>query len=200
MANINCARCPELAACRTQIVSPTPCPPGGLLAIGEAAGADEDRIGEGFVGRAGKTLDAILLEQGVPRDGYGRANICRCRPPGNRRPTKDEASACLPLLMEFIAETKPRVLLLVGSTATAYFLGDGSLFQRIKMSQQPGGDWVDPSICHPAIRPMAQLGLLAVPMPHTSGLAWNRKAPDGRRWSEIGRQQVAFAVSFVKRG
>lgn len=197
--NIDCARCPELAACRTQIVSPTPCPPGGLLAIGEAAGADEDRIGEGFVGRAGKTLDAILLEQGISRDGYGRANICRCRPPGNRRPSKAEADACLPLLSEFIAESSPGVLLLVGATAVAHFLGAGSLLQRIEQSRQPGGGRVAPEVCHPALsRVVRERGILAIPMPHTSGLAWNRKAPDGRRWSDIGRQQVALAASFVQ--
>ena len=196
----NCTRCPDLVACRTQIVSPTPCHPGGILAIGEAPGADEDRLGEGFAGRAGKTLDAILLEQGIPRDGYGRANICRCRPPGNRHPSKAEADACLPLLSEFIAESNPGVLLLVGETAVAHFLGAGSLLRRIEQSRHPGGGWVVPEMCHPALSPVVrERGILAIPMPHTSGLAWNRKAPDGRRWSEIGRQQVALAVSFVKR-
>lgn len=195
---MDCNRCPELCASRSQIVKPTPAPKGGLLAVGEAPGQLEDEKGFGFAGQAGKTLDALLAEHGIAREGYGQANICRCRPPGNRRPTKDEANACLPHLMEFIAETRPRVLLLVGGTATAYFQGAGSLFRRIEMSRQPGGDWVDPSMCHPAIRPLAQLGLLAVPMPHTSGMAWHRKAPNGESWCEIGKRQVALAVDILR--
>ena len=195
---MDCTRCPELCASRTQIVKPTPAPKEGLLAIGEAPGLLEDERGVGFVGQAGKTLDALLAEHGIPREGYGQANICRCRPSGNRRPTKAEVNACLPHLMQFINETQPRVLLLVGGTATTYFMGAGSLFRRIEMSQQPGGTWVAPGLCHPAIQPLAQRGLQAVPMPHTSGMAWHRKAPNGETWREIGKRQVALAVDILK--
>lgn len=177
---------------------PTPAPMGGLLAIGEAPGQKEDEMGVGFAGQAGKTLDRLLAGFGIAREGYGRANICRCRPPDNRKPTKQEVEACLPYLAAFIEQTKPRVLLLVGGTASTHFVGAGTLARRIEMSRSAGGAWVDPSMCHPVLRSLAaQRGLLAVPMPHTSGLAWNRKAPSGESWSEIGKRQVALAVEFA---
>lgn len=195
---MHCSECPELCSSRSLIVMPSPAPFGGLLAIGEAPGQIEDEKGYGFAGQAGKTLDALMEIHGISRDGYGQANICRCRPPGNRRPSKNEVSACLPKLVEFIAETKPRLLLLVGGTATNYFMGAGSLLRRIEMSRRVGGDWLDASLCHAAIRPIAQSGLLAIPMPHTSGMAWHRKAPNGQTWCEIGKEQVALAVETLR--
>lgn len=195
-----CIRCPALCASRNQIVMPTAATVGGLLAIGEAPGEKEDEMGVGFAGQAGKTLDRLLAEHGIGREGYGRANICRCRPPVNRKPTRAEVDACMPYLAEFIEQTRPRVLLLVGGTAAAHIVGTGSLARRIEMSRSPGGTWVDPAMCHPALRSLAaQRGLLAVPMPHTSGLAWNRKTPAGEPWSEVGKRQVALAVELAQR-
>lgn len=133
---MTCAACPSLCQSRIQIVLPTPCPAGGLLAVGEAPGADEDAKGEGFVGRAGKTLDTLLAAHGISREAYGRANIVRCRPEGNRKPTAHEVAACLPKLAEFIQECRPAVILLVGGTPTASFLGAGSLYRRIQESRQ----------------------------------------------------------------
>lgn len=91
-----CRLCPSLAVSRCGIVYPTPCPPGGLLAIGEAPGFEEDEIGEGFVGQAGRTLDALLVGRGLERNrDYGVANIVRCRPDGNRsRPEARSQIAC----------------------------------------------------------------------------------------------------------
>lgn len=70
-----CALCPALCESRAQIVMPTPAPCGGLLAIGEAPGQAEDENGYGFAGQAGKTLDGLLAEHGIPREGYGQANV-----------------------------------------------------------------------------------------------------------------------------
>lgn len=106
----DCSHCPALCASRSQIVMPTPAPVGGLLAIGEAPGQKEDETGVGFAGQAGKMLDRLLAEHGIGREGYGRANIVRCRPPENRKPMKQEVDACLPYLADFIEKTKPRVL------------------------------------------------------------------------------------------
>lgn len=197
---MNCDRCPALCKSRTRIVLPTPCQAGGLLAIGEAPGADEDAAGEGFVGRAGKTLDAVLLANGIGRDGYGRANIVRCRPEGNRKPTPQERDACLPLLIDFILECRPRVLLLVGQTPTGVFRGNGSLPGRIEETRRWSGSIIGENLCHPAVKRLAgrDFALAAVPMPHTSPLAWNRNAPDGRKWAEIGREQVAFAAGILR--
>lgn len=195
---MNCERCSELCAVRTQIVAPS-CPPGGLLAIGEAPGAEEDRLGFGFAGQAGKTLDALLASHGVPRAAYGQANICRCRPPGNRRPVRAEVDNCVPLLAEFLLERRPRILLLVGGTAAAYFLGPGPLFQHLERSAQAGGVRIDQAVCHAALRGVAEtLSARVIPMPHTSGMAWHRKAPNGESWKDLGRRQVELAVRLLK--
>ena len=203
-----CTACPALCVSRTQIVAPTPnrfpvrC--GLILAIGEAPGALEDARGEGFVGRAGTTLDACLSRAGVPRAFYARANIVRCRPPDNRKPAPAEIAACLPKLAQAIAEIHPDVLLLVGVTAASVVLGAGSLARRIEMSRQ--STWCDFSLAHPALRDALGTsgelarrgGIHAVPMPHTSALAWNRSSPDGRRWSLIGQEQVDLAVKVAR--
>lgn len=94
-----CSRCDSLCASRKQIVAPD-LPDFGracrLLVIGEAPGADEDAQGKGFVGRAGRVLHRLLESAGLSRGyDYGCANIVRCRPPDNRRPTADEVWNCV---------------------------------------------------------------------------------------------------------
>lgn len=197
-----CIECPDLVACRGQVVLPTACPTGGLLAIGEAPGADEDLAGEGFVGQAGKKLHSLLANHGLERRrDYGVANLVRCRPPKNRKPTKGELANCLGNLAAFLLQTRPKVLLLVGGSAAEVFLGRQPLSVHIERSR------VSPVIrvedAHPSLQDAIRLlggegWLHVVPMPHTSGLAWNRKAPDGRRWSEVGIEQVELAVNLVK--
>lgn len=193
----SCTKCPGLCPSRTRIVFPCS-GNAGLLAIGEAPGEEEDTHGIGFVGRAGKTLDAALAEHGISRQNYGQANICRCRPPNNRRPLKTEIDACLPYLAEFIRTTEPRALLLVGRTAVEPFFGNGPLLAYIEASRRPGGGVVDPRVCHPALRELAaSRAIVAIPMPHTSGLAWNRAAPNGQRWSDIGKEQIRLACEYL---
>jgi DNA polymerase len=197
-----CRFCPLLAASRTQIVFPTPCPPGGLLAVGEAPGVDEDEIGEGFVGQAGRTLDTLLVRHGLERNrDYGVANIVRCRPEGNRKPYKWELVNCLPKLASFLMECGPKVLLLVGGVAADAFFGKGPLYWHIERSRQSAV--LLAKNAHPMLQPAIRtlhhcLGCVyAIPMPHTSGLAWNRKTPDGRAWRDIGAEQVATAVRIL---
>ncbi len=85
-----------------------------LLIIGEAPGADEDRQGEPFVGRAGQLLNEMLLAMGLKRQQVFIANILKCRPPGNRDPRSEEALKCEPYLLRQIALIRPRVILSVG--------------------------------------------------------------------------------------
>lgn len=184
---------------RTQVVIPTPCRPGGLLAIGEAPGAAEDMIGEGFVGRAGKTLDELLRRHGICRNDYGRANICRCRPVDkdgvNRKPFRMEIDACLPKLAEFIGQCRPGVILCVGWSAGRLFSGRPTLFGSIISGSayfHPGGFSVPSTLRH-IVDPVH-----IVHMPHTSPLAFNRNTPNGRKWSEIAVEQVALAASLLK--
>ena len=196
----NCSLCPALCESRSQIVAPTPCSKNGLLAIGEAPGADEDRIGEGFVGRAGKTLDALMLEHGVERHQYGRANLVRCRPAENRKPTRSEIEACLPKLAEFLLRTTPRVIVTVGALPTAALLGGGSLSAKIAEANANDG-WPNPTVAHPALREViGQFPVRIYPTVHTSPLSWNRKSPDGTKWSSIGREQIARAVRGLNGG
>jgi DNA polymerase len=189
----DCTAC-ELHRSRTQVVFPTPAGPSGLVAIGEAPGADEDRLGEGFVGRAGKTLDAELARHAIGRADYGRANICWCRPPDNRKPKPVERATCLTRLEGFFL-TQPRgtVVLAVGGTpAGEFYPSADSLGAMIALAARR--DHV------PELAWARDRGLRVVPMPHTSPLAWNRKAPDGTKWSEVGARQIALAVGLRTRG
>jgi len=87
------------------------------LFVGEAPGADEDRQGEPFVGRAGQLLNAMLFALGVRREDVYIANILKCRPPGNRDPKDDEATSCEPYLMRQIELIGPRLIVALGRHA-----------------------------------------------------------------------------------
>ncbi|GBG14516.1 DNA polymerase bacteriophage-type [Novimethylophilus kurashikiensis] len=196
----SCQQCPSLASCRTQIVVASPCRVGGLLAIGEAPGADEDVQGVGFVGTAGKTLDRLMLAEGVSRDEYGRANICRCRPPENRKPSSSEIKACIPYLANLLETFKPRVVLAVGGTPTAVLSGAGTLYSKLE-ARNSDGDWSaarEAGSAHPGIQDALRSVEFLVPMPHTSPLAFNRNAPSGEKWANVAARQVALAVALAK--
>ncbi len=109
-----------------------------VLIIGEAPGADEDRVGKPFVGRSGQLLDRMLAAIGLDRqrDTY-ITNILFWRPPGNRKPTDDEVAACLPFVMRIIALSKPRFVVLCGGTATSAVLGRHEGITKLR------GRWFD---------------------------------------------------------
>ena len=102
-----CTACAELCRTRTQTVFGVGNTRAEWLVIGEAPGAEEDRQGEPFVGRAGQLLNAMLLAIGLPRETVFIANILKCRPPGNRDPKPEEVSRCLPYLSNQIALLQP---------------------------------------------------------------------------------------------
>jgi uracil-DNA glycosylase family 4 len=97
---------------------------GPWLFVGEGPGADEDALGEPFVGQAGKLLDSMLAAIGCKRgrDVY-IANVVKCRPPGNRTPTHDEAGACAPYLDRQIELIAPKLIVALGKTAATRLLG-----------------------------------------------------------------------------
>ena len=102
-------------------------PEGGLMLIGEAPGADEDRIGRPFVGVSGQLLDRMLAAIGRSRATNAYiTNVLFWRPPGNRKPTDGEIAICRPFVERHIALVRPRLLVLVGGTASAAML-PGSL-------------------------------------------------------------------------
>ncbi len=117
-----CTRC-DLSKSRTQGVPGVGDPQAEWLFIGEAPGADEDRLGEPFVGQAGKLLDAMMAGIGLQR---GRnvyiANILKSRPPGNRDPRPDEVDACLPYLERQIDLIKPKLIVVLGRIAAQTLL------------------------------------------------------------------------------
>ena len=92
--------------------------------IGEGPGADEDREGEPFVGKAGKLMDQAFIGLGIMRENIYIANIVKCRPPNNRTPHKDEANACLDYLRNQVILIKPRIIVLMGNTALKNILGE----------------------------------------------------------------------------
>lgn len=117
----DCAAC-ELHQTRTQTVFGVGNPQAQWMVIGEAPGADEDRQGEPFVGRAGKLLDNMLKAIGLERQQVFIANILKCRPPGNRDPRPEEVSQCEGFLHRQIALLQPRVILAVGRVAAQNLL------------------------------------------------------------------------------
>jgi len=98
-------------------------PKADLMVIGEAPGADEDKQGEPFVGRAGKLLTQILEAIGFPRTEVYIANILKSRPPNNREPLKEEIAAHIPILHKQIALIQPKLILCVGRTSGTSLLG-----------------------------------------------------------------------------
>lgn len=118
-----CARCQELASTRKQTVFGVGNPEAKLLFVGEAPGADEDAQGEPFVGRAGQLLNDIIKACKMKREDVYICNILRCRPPGNRVPTLDEAENCREYLDAQIAIVNPEYIVCWGSTAAKNLLG-----------------------------------------------------------------------------
>lgn len=112
----DCQRCP-LSTGRTQVVHSTGNPNAELMFVGEAPGADEDAQGFPFVGRAGQLLTKMIEGIGYKREDVFIGNINRCRPPGNRAPTIDEAHTCRPFLLREIAVVRPKVVVVMGNTA-----------------------------------------------------------------------------------
>jgi DNA polymerase len=107
-------------------------PESGLMFVGEGPGAEEDRQGLPFVGPSGKLLDRMLAAIGRDRTSAYITNIVPWRPPGNRNPSSDETTACLPFTSRHIALAKPKVLVLLGTTAAATILGSTQGITRLR--------------------------------------------------------------------
>ena len=116
-----CRRC-ELHQSRTQTVFGTGNQNADWLFIGEAPGADEDRQGEPFVGRAGQLLTQMILALGYEREQVYIANILKCRPPNNRDPLPDEVRSCEGYLKRQIALIRPKIIIAVGRVAAQNLL------------------------------------------------------------------------------
>jgi uracil-DNA glycosylase family 4 len=133
-------------------------PASGVMLIGEAPGADEDRIGRPFVGAAGKLLDRMLATIGLDRTRAYITNVLFWRPPGNRKPTDAEVATCRPFVERHIALVRPHIIVLVGGTASAALLPGSAGITRIR------GGWVHLEV-NGLDRPIQ-----AIPMYHPSFL------------------------------
>ena len=112
-------------------------PASKVMFIGEAPGADEDRIGLPFVGRSGHLLDKMLQSVGLDRDACYITNVLPWRPPGNRTPTDGEIAVCLPFLKRQIELIKPEVIVLLGGSAANALLDNEEPISRLR------GKWLE---------------------------------------------------------
>ena len=124
-----CSRC-KLHGGRTRLVFGVGNPRARLLFVGEGPGADEDRQGEPFVGRAGQLLTRMIEAMGFARSEVYIANVVKCRPPENRDPEPDEIESCEPFLRAQIAAIGPQVIVALGRFAVQTLLRDGSPISR----------------------------------------------------------------------
>lgn len=144
-----CRKC-KLCQNRTNVVFGTGNKQADLMFIGEGPGADEDKQGIPFVGRAGKLMNMAFEAIGLKREEVYIANIVKCRPPGNRNPEDDEATACLNYLRNQVILVKPKIVVLLGSVALKNILGKeyGITTSRGKWVEKRG-IWYMPT-WHPA--------------------------------------------------
>lgn len=128
----NCEKCP-LHKSRNKFVFGVGNPAADVMVVGEGPGAEEDKQGEPFVGRAGKLLNDILKAIKFKREEVYIGNIVKCRPPGNRTPMADEMESCFPYLDKQIELIKPRLILALGLTAA-----QGLLKKRDSLTKMRG--------------------------------------------------------------
>jgi DNA polymerase len=147
-------------------------PEAPVLIIGEAPGADEDRIGRPFVGRAGQLLDRMLAAIGLDRTGVQITNVIYWRPPGNRKPTAAEIASCLPFVFRHIVLSRPKLLVLAGGTAASSLLDTTEGITRLR------GRWFDLAI------PGLDAKLPTLPMFHPAFLL---RSPERKReaWRDL---------------
>ena len=163
--------CPlKRTATNTVFIDGNPAAP--VMIIGEAPGADEDRIGRPFVGRAGQLLDRMLAAIGLDRNGVLITNVVYWRPPGNRTPTAAEIASCLPFVFRLIALVQPKVLVLSGGTAAGALLPQGQGITRLR------GRWFDLAV------PGLDQPVPTLPMFHPSFLL---RTPERKReaWRDL---------------
>jgi DNA polymerase len=144
-----CTSC-SLHTSRTQTVFGVGDPQADWMIIGEAPGAEEDRRGEPFVGRAGKLLDEMLRAVGRSRNRVFIANILKCRPPNNRDPKAEESAACRGYLQRQIELIEPKIILAVGRIAAQLLLETDEPVGRLRGCKHQLGDTPLVVTYHPA--------------------------------------------------
>lgn len=144
-----CTRC-ALADGRSQVVFGTGDPHADLMFVGEGPGAEEDRQGVPFVGRAGQLLTKLIAGIGMTREDVYIANVVKCRPPGNRDPQPVEIESCRPWLAAQLGFVQPRVVVTLGNFATKLLLGTKEGITRLRGREFPFGDATLVPTLHPS--------------------------------------------------
>lgn len=121
-----------------------------IMLVGEGPGANEDRLGRPFVGRAGKLMDKILKSVGLKREELYITNVIKCRPPNNRVPHKNEFEACVSILKAEIELIDPKVIVTLGSTATEYLIDPEDSITNVRGQWFQRGDIFFLPTFHPA--------------------------------------------------
>ncbi len=145
-----CSRCTELASTRTQTVFGVGDPMARLVFLGEAPGADEDRQGEPFVGRAGKLLTKIIEACTLRREDVYILNILKCRPPGNRNPLPDEVTHCGHHLQRQLSIIRPDFICCLGAVAAQNLLDTTTPIGKLRGTFHPYGNSRVVATYHPA--------------------------------------------------
>lgn len=148
-----CTKCP-LAETRTQVVFGVGDPHAALAFVGEGPGADEDRTGEPFVGRAGQLLTRLIEGIGLTRADVYIANVVKCRPPGNRDPLPAEIDACRPYLEAQLGFIDPAVVVTLGNFATKLLLDTKEGITKLRGREFP---YREARVLIPVLHPSAVL-------------------------------------------
>jgi uracil-DNA glycosylase len=149
-----CTRCP-LAETRTQVVFGVGNPHADLVFVGEGPGAEEDRQGIPFVGRAGQLLTRLIEGMGLTRDDVYICNVVKCRPPGNRDPLPIEIETCRPYLEAQLDFLAPRVVVTLGNFATRLLLDTKTGITKLRGQEFPYRD--GRAVLIPTLHPAAVL-------------------------------------------
>lgn len=128
---LGCPRC-RLAETRRTVVFGEGVATARVMVVGEAPGAEEDRAGRPFVGKAGQLLDTLLASVGFERESVYICNVIKCRPPGNRNPEPEEVEACSPYLLRQIELIAPTVILALGAFAAQTLLGSETKISKLR--------------------------------------------------------------------
>jgi DNA polymerase len=183
-----CVKCPNLATSRQSVVFGVGNIDSSLMFVGEAPGADEDEQGEPFVGKAGQLLTKIIEAMALKRGDVYIANILKCRPDtpgqaaGNRKPTSDEMTTCIPYLHEQIDLIKPKVLVALGGTAVEGLLGKTIGITKLR------GTW------------QTYRGIPLMPTYHPSYLLRNQAPLEKRRvWEDMLQVMEKLALPITER-
>ncbi len=144
-----CEKC-ELCRTRTHTVPGEGNYHARVMFVGEGPGADEDRMGRPFVGRAGQLLDKMIAAMGLTREEVYIANVVKCRPPQNRTPLPEETFACLPYLRAQFALIRPQIIVCLGATAAKALINPELRITRDRgVWVEKKGVWMMPTY-HPA--------------------------------------------------